>query len=256
MDEAPHIEGTLTSLLTQTGVDLNRVVIVAVDNNSTDGSGDIVRATAAAVLSAARVVCINQTTPGGGSAARYGVDRSIATIHAMCLSDGQWGRLQSARITVSDGDTVYHHRLVHGFSEILDWHQDVDGVMPFLTCKFTAALRSSADHRPHDLKVLRAGAAAGAVVPVTSRLSDVSAFERLPRAGRRKAEGVMRLSGDGIDLSVPLDRQDGRSRRYGVIEDPAGAQTSWRTGRSFSTARRPRASIPPCCSWRTGGAGR
>lgn len=239
MDEAPHIEATLTSLLTQTGVDLNRVVIVAVDNNSTDGSGDIVRATAASVPSAARVVCINQSTPGGGSAARYGVDRSIATIHAMCLSDGQWGRLQSARIAVSDGDTVYHHQLVHGFSEILDKHQDVDGVMPFLTYKFTAALRFFADHQPHDLKILRAGAATGGAIPVTFRLSDISAFERLPRAGRRKAERAMRLSGDGIDLSVPLDRLDGRGRRYGVIEDPAGARAYVMEDRTIVLDRAP-----------------
>jgi hypothetical protein len=41
MDEEPHLAATLHSLLSQRGVDPGRLVIVAVDNNSSDGSDRI-----------------------------------------------------------------------------------------------------------------------------------------------------------------------------------------------------------------------
>lgn len=149
MDEAPHLAATLQSLLEQRDVDLGRVVIVAVDNNSTDGSDRIVAAVGTSHRTPARIVYLNQTTPGAGNAARLGVDRSIATVHRMCQLDGNWRRLQTAVVAVSDGDTVYHPRALGETLRILETSPTVDGVMPFLIYKLAAGLRLFPGYGPH-----------------------------------------------------------------------------------------------------------
>ncbi|WP_051242003.1 glycosyltransferase family A protein [Azohydromonas australica] len=225
MDEGPHIRATLASLLTQTRVDLRRVVIVAANNNSTDGSDRIVAETVAEIASAARVIQVTQTTPGGGSTARYGVDRCLATIHHMCSLDGDWSRLQRARIAVTDGDTVYHHEVVHQLCETFDTHQGVDGVMPFLMYKLTAALRFFRNYRAPDEQALARIAAGAEAVAVGFALSNIDAHAQLPRAGRRLDGAQMRLAlADGTALSVPLAHRAPDGRRFGVLQDPAGAR--------------------------------
>lgn len=141
MDEAPHITDTLNSLLAQRGIDLGRLVIVAVNNNSRDGSDLMVRDIAGQRRTAARVVCLDQAAPGAGHAARLGVDSCIATVYEMCRHDGLWSRLQTATIAVSDGDTIYNPAVMAEVDRILDACPDVDGVVPFLTYKFASALR-------------------------------------------------------------------------------------------------------------------
>lgn len=64
MDEAPHIEATFRSLLQQKDIDLGRVVIVAADNNSTDGSAEIVKRISAEYTGPVRLVYFNQDRPG------------------------------------------------------------------------------------------------------------------------------------------------------------------------------------------------
>ena len=148
MDEAPHIRATLKFLINQKTIDMSRVVIVAIDNNSTDGSDEIVKRIISENTSRARIIYANQSIPGGGNAARFGVDRVIATIYKMCLYDNDWERLERSIIAVSDGDTVYHPQLLAENVAILDDDPIVDGVMPFLTYKYTAALRLFAEYTP------------------------------------------------------------------------------------------------------------
>ncbi len=83
----------------------------------------------------------------------------------MCRVDGRWERLQQATIAVSDGDTVYHPDTLAAVSAIFACCPDVDGIMPFLTYKFTAALRLFHDYRPADPQALARSAAGGSATP-------------------------------------------------------------------------------------------
>ncbi|UXY14138.1 glycosyltransferase family 2 protein [Chitiniphilus purpureus] len=224
MDEAPHIRATLASLLTQTRVDLGRVVIVAVDNNSTDGSDRIIQETVAEIASKARVIYVNQPVPGGGSAARYGTDRSMATLYRMCELDQNWQRLQTARLAVTDGDTVYHHEVVHALCELFDQEPGVDGVMPFLIYKLTAALRFFRGYRPLDENALAEIARTTIPVAVQTCLSNTDGQRSYPHTGRRRDGDAMLLQHvDGSTVRVPLDCTAPDGRRFGVLQDPDGA---------------------------------
>ncbi|HLJ87840.1 MAG TPA: glycosyltransferase family A protein [Candidatus Angelobacter sp.] len=223
MDEAPHIKATLQSLIHQQQLDMGRVVIVTADNNSTDGSDQIVKEVIAANKSKARIIYTNQTTPGGGSAARYGVDRCIATIYEMCLHDSNWDRLQSSYIGVSDGDTVYHHHLVKENVALMEEDQTVDGVMPFLAYKLTAALRLFRNYAcsfPEDLALYAEPGAT--LVPVN--LSNTDAQELIPRSGRKLLnDRTMRLEiQDHPAVTIPLANKDSRGRRFATLQDEKG----------------------------------
>jgi hypothetical protein len=224
MDEEPHLAATVHSLLGQRGIDLGRVVIVAVDNNSTDGSDQIVKSLIAANRTPARILYMNQPQPGAGNAARFGVDRCIATVYQMCLLDGAWDRLETAVIGVSDGDTVYHPHVVREMRDIFDSCPTVDGAMPFLTYKFSAALRLFADHIPASPEELAQFADFGKAVAVDVDLSGVSAFEELPRWRRSCVEAdVMELGQtNGTVIRVELASEDQHGRRFGVLRDQAG----------------------------------
>ncbi len=224
MDEAPHIRATLQTLLNQKRVDMSRVVIIGVDNNSTDGSDEIVKEMASAHNTKARIIYTNQPTPGGGSAARFGVDRCIATIHQMCLHDGNWDRLEKAVIAVSDGDTVYHHHLLNEIVDILDNDPSVDGVMPFLVYKFTAALRLFSNYTPVFPDDLQARVDPGTAIEVHVDLSHTGAHDVLPRWGRRRiGDRLMELdAGDDTTLSVELKHRDSAGRQFGVLRDARG----------------------------------
>lgn len=220
MDEAPHLEATLDSLLNQS-IDLSRVVVLAVDNNSTDGSGEIARRVAAQHGTRARVHYLNQDTPGAGNAARLGVDTCLATIMAMCEADGDWDRLQTATVAVSDGDTVYHPDLVRGVRQDLDAEPDVDAVMPFLFYKLTAALRLLHGHTPTDLRSLRALGGEGVEVPV--RLTGPAAHLAFPRAARDvTTDGVRLTTTAGTTVSAPFTGRDDEGRRVAVLRDAEG----------------------------------
>ncbi len=225
MDEGPHLADTLHSLLNQE-FDAGRVVILAVDNDSTDGSDAIVRDAIAANRTAARLVYRNQATPGAGNAARLGVDTCIATVLEMCRLDGRWDRLQSATVAVSDGDTVYHPATLDSIARIFAAQPAVDGVMPFLTYKFTAALRLLQEYRPLVPAALAERATAGAPTLTSVDLSTVRAFDALPRWGRQTVAGGIRLAirddhgGGRIDVPLPNVAPDGR--RFGVLADPPG----------------------------------
>ncbi|AIO66538.1 glycosyltransferase [Burkholderia oklahomensis] len=183
MDEEPHIEATLLSLLNQ-DFDLSRVVILMVDNNSSDRSPALVQQLIAGNATAARVYYLNQPTPGGGSAARYGTDRAMATVLAMSESDGDWSRLQRATIGVSDGDTVYHGGVLREIDSILARHPCVDGVMPFLIYKLTAALRFFRRYTAIDADFTIPADAA--VHDVRFSLATIDAYGHLSRAERRR----------------------------------------------------------------------
>jgi N-dimethylarginine dimethylaminohydrolase/glycosyltransferase involved in cell wall biosynthesis len=240
MDEAPHIQATLHSLLAQRNVDLGRVVVVAVDNNSADGSDLIVKQTfSAAGQTPARLVYLNQSTPGAGHAARLGVDRAIATVYSMCLSDQRWERLQTACIGVSDGDTVYHPDVLSECLRIFAADPATDGCMPFLLYKFSAALRLFPSYSAYSAEALgRRAAAAPQQVPVP--LGDVTAYDALPRAGRRRAGDVMELAmAGGGTVTVPLGSTDETGRRFGVIQDPAGRRAFQFEDRTLVLAEAP-----------------
>jgi hypothetical protein len=224
MDEEPHLAATVHSLLGQRDIDLGRVVIVAVDNNSTDGSDQIIKSFIAANRTTARIVYLNQSTPGAGNAARLGVDRCIATIHQMCVLDGDWDRLETAVIGVSDGDTVYHPHVVREMRGIFDGSPTVDGAMPFLTYKFTAALRLFADYVPASPEDLARCADTASAAPVEVDLAGPTAFNELPRWQRRYVgENVMELGQSrGAVVRVELASEDQHGRRFGVLRDPAG----------------------------------
>ena len=222
MDEAPHLADTLHSLLNQE-FDRGRLVIVAVDNNSTDGSDAIVKDVIADNPTAARLVYLNQAKPGAGNAARLGVDTCIATAYEMCRADGRWDRLQSATIAVSDGDTVYHPATLQSIAGMLEAQPTVDGVMPFLTYKFTAALRLLRDYRPAIPAALAQQATGADPVPVSVDLSTARTFDALPRWGRAACAGGIRLAirgGGRVDVPLAHVAEDGR--RFGVLADPRG----------------------------------
>jgi len=224
MDEAPHLEATLRSLLNQDGVDPGRVVIVATDNNSADGSDRIVKEMAAACSTRARIIYLNQAVPGAGNAARLGVDRCLATVLRMCELDGNWDRLQNALIAVSDGDTVYHPHLLRETLRIFEDCPTVDAVMPFLSYKLTAALRLFAGHRPAMPERLHPFARLDRATATQVSLAGETAFEQMPRWLRRpRTDDLMELglSGGGV-LTVALCNRDEEGRRFGVLRDPAG----------------------------------
>ncbi|GAA4075350.1 hypothetical protein GCM10022248_50340 [Nonomuraea soli] len=223
MDEAPHIADTFRSLLNQQGVDLGRMVIVAVDNNSTDGSDQIVKGIIDLNKGPARVVYLNQTRPGAGHAARLGVDTSIATVLRMCESDGDWSRLQDAVIALSDGDTVYHPHVLREVLRVFHDDQDVDAVMPFLAYKATAALRLFDGYRAATPDELACLADRSTIAEIDVDLSGLLAFDRLPR-WRRRAEGdEMELTtAAGAVVRVPMPATDKHGRRFGTVRDPAG----------------------------------
>ncbi|MDG4766916.1 glycosyltransferase family A protein [Solwaraspora sp. WMMD406] len=240
MDEAPHLAATLHSLTNQTGVDLGRVVIVAVDNNSTDGSDAIVKTAIANNRSAARIVYLNQAMAGAGNAARFGVDSCIATVYEMCRADDRWERLQTATIAVSDGDTVYHPETLRAMDQIFAECPTVDGVMPFLTYKFTAALRLFHDYqpaRPAEL-VDRVDGIVPTVVPV--ELATAAAHDALPRWQRRRvADGMQVTTADGAVLSVPLPATDEFGRRFGVLADARGRRAYLFEDRTLTVEQAP-----------------
>jgi len=197
-------------------------VIVAVDNNSADGSDEIIRRMAAANRTEARVVCLNQPMPGAGHAARLGVDRVIATIYQMCLHDQRWERLQAAVIGVSDGDTVYHPDVVAEAVRILA-DSTVDGVMPFLMYKFTAALRLFPGYVPAFPDDLARCADVSQARRVGVPLADLTAYALLPRWQRVRVGEVMELGvAGGGSVTVPLASIDPHGRRFGVLRDPVG----------------------------------
>ncbi len=240
MDEAPHLAATLDSLVHQREIDLGRVVILAVDNNSTDGSGEIARHAITTNRSAARIVYLNQDQPGAGNAARLGVDTCIATVYEMCRLDGQWERLQKATIAVSDGDTVYHPSTLHAIDSIFAQSPTVDGVMPFLTYKFTAALRLFQDYRPAWPDDLDRHAQGVEPVLVPVDLATARAHDELPRWDRlADADGVTLTSRDGLTVRVALSCVDGHGRRFGVLTDAAGNRGYVFGDRTLALAKAP-----------------
>ncbi|MBL0885597.1 glycosyltransferase family A protein [Myceligenerans indicum] len=222
MDEAPHLEATLDSLLHQ-DYDLSRLVLIAADNNSTDGSTRIVRDVARRGGSAARIIELSQPVPGAGHTARLGVDRAIATVLAMCDADGRWERLQTATVAVSDGDTVYHPGVLGEIRGKLDDHPDVDGVMPFLTYKLTAGLRLlHAGPEQVTLGQLRAADDQRPRGTVPHSLATVAAHDAFPRHGRRLQGATAVLTDhDGVVHEAPV-RHDETVGRFAVFEDPDG----------------------------------
>lgn len=230
MDEAPHIKATIQSLLNQKNINHRRIVIVAADNMSKDGSSEIVKELIRENSTEIKMFYIQQETPGGGSTARYGVDRCLATIAEMCETDGDYSRLQRARIAVSDGDTVYHPNLVADSAQTLDRYQEVDGVMPFLLYKITAC------HRFFKRYVARRPAQLNSfidnnkekIVVFPYSLANSEDLRRFPRAARRVLSeagqpGVML----GVDLNndslfVPFVASIDSGLRFGVAEDENG----------------------------------
>ncbi|MEW2475401.1 glycosyltransferase [Micromonospora gifhornensis] len=223
MDEAPHLAATIDSLLHQEGIDLHRLVVVMVDNNSSDGSDAIVAKAIETNPGPARLVSLPQQMPGAGNAARLGVDTCIATVYEMCRRDQRWERLQTATIAVSDGDTVYHPDTLRSIAAIFDNSPTVDGVMPFLTYKFTAALRLFRHYRPAFAEPLRLRAAGLDPCAVPVDLATVRAHAELPRGKRRRTGDAMTVTtADGTTITVPLAGVDEHGRRFGALVDPSG----------------------------------
>lgn len=225
MDEEPHIRSTIDSLLTQKHVDLSRVVLVGVDNMSSDRSGEIFREARDTNLSPVRMIYCRQPVSGGGNAARLGVDRCIATVRAMAEMRGDWSLLHRARIAVSDGDTIYHPDLVADGTRVFDTHHDVDGVMPFLTYKLAACLRLFDGWRQRDPAPLLVAAAhrAGDFVRLDLPLDTILAYERFPRARRRGGRtGVDLGFTSGESLHTPYVGSTETGERFGVLVDPDG----------------------------------
>jgi hypothetical protein len=225
MDEEPHIRSTIDSLLTQKDVDLSRIVLVGVDNMSSDRSGEIFREARDTNSGPVRMIYCRQTVSGGGSAARLGVDRCIATVRAMAEARGDLSLLHRARIAVSDGDTIYHPGLVADGAQVFDRHHDIDGVMPFLTYKLSACLRLFDGWRKRDPASLLASAAhcASDFVRIELPLDTVLAYECFPR-GRRRAgvTGVELGLADGGSLQAPYVGSIETGERFGVLVDPDG----------------------------------
>ncbi|RPF19990.1 glycosyltransferase family A protein [Myceligenerans xiligouense] len=222
MDEAPHLEATLDSLLNQ-DYDLSRLVLITADNNSTDGSTEIVDEVARRNDTAARIVRLAQPVPGAGHTARLGVDRAVATVLEMCRADGRWERLQTATIAVSDGDTVYHPGVLDEIRGKLDTHPDVDGVMPFLTYKLTAGLRLL-HTGPEQVTLPRLREVQHRQPPtrVPHSLATVAAHATFPRDGRRLQGATAGLTDrDGVVHEAPV-QHDEAVGRFAVYQDPAG----------------------------------
>ncbi len=233
MDEQPHIRATLECLLNQDDIDPGRLVIVATDNMSKDSSKDIVREMIASNTTKIRIYLLQQPVSGGGSAARYGVDHCLATIYKMCENDGDWSRLHHARVAVSDGDTVYHPRLLADGAKTLDENPEIDGIMPFLMYKSTSCHRFFKQYVPRDPTKLRPLWRQTRSNPVVfpGRLATLEDTQVLPRKLRKRVvladcEGMLlktRADG-GISQSffVPFVATLESDLKFGVIEDPDG----------------------------------
>ncbi len=225
MDEEAHIQSTIDSLLAQKGVDCSRIVLIGVDNMSSDRSGEIFRQARDANTGSVHMIYCQQTISGGGSAARYGVDRSIATVLAMCEATGDWGLLHRARIAVSDGDTIYHPHLVADATHVFDTYPDIDGIMPFLIYKLTAALRLFDGYRQSDPAALlkKVEPHAGRFVPVNFALDGMAAQDLLPRRQRiARADGMHLGLADGTKLFVPFVGTTEHAGSFGVLVDAKG----------------------------------
>lgn len=229
MDEMPHIASTINSLLNQAEVDLSRVVLVGVNNNSSDESAELFAQIQDAYAGPVKIVLLLQTIPGGGHAARFGVDSCLATIQKMCEVSGDWGLLHRARIAVSDGDTVYHPRLLSDATVTFDQIPDVDGVMPFLTYKLNACLRLFAEYRQEDPEVLSNIIKQNQYQPVNVPVSlkNILAMESMWRAHRKKTsqDGMAGMSikfASGGRQFVPFAGQSPSGLHFGVMQDPQG----------------------------------
>ena len=229
IDEEPHIQSTIDSLLSQAGCDHERIVIIGVDNMSTDRSGQIFREMQNRNTTPIRMIYEQQPTPGGGNAARLGVDKCIATIFAMSQLTGDKTLLHRAYICVSDGDTVYHPSLVADAQNTFDNHQDVDGIMPFLTYKFSACLRlfdSYVQKKPEDLEKLVACKESN-FVKTTVSLRAFDAHKLLPRQSREvcivnQISGMQLKTIDGQTFFVPFIAQTDGNEKFGVFLDQDG----------------------------------
>ncbi|MGI2030340.1 hypothetical protein, partial [Endozoicomonas acroporae] len=177
-----------------------------------------------------RIFIIEQDISGGGSTARYGVDRCLATILKMCESDGDWARLQRARIAVSDGDTVYHSGLVADGANILDNNPHLDGVMPFLLYKITACHRFFNNYIPRNpLELTQLWKESGkAAVKFSGQLHVADDLYQFPRNHRSITnidgdEGMLLryVSGrhEPRDVYVPFICRLTDGLRFGVISD-------------------------------------
>lgn len=225
MDEEPHIRSTVNSLLAQRDLDLSRVVIVGVDNMSSDNSGKIFQEMRDANTSAACMIYCQQTVSGGGSAARYGVDRSIATIREMVRQTGDVALYHRARIAVSDGDTVYHPGLVANATDIFDTHNHIDGVMPFLTYKLSACLRLFHGWMQRDVSEILAALPDDETqyVDVPFTLDNIDAYDHLPRKKRKLTGESMALETQtGESIAVSFIAVNNEGIRFGVLRDPDG----------------------------------
>lgn len=224
IDEEPHIATTLHSILNQRAVDLRRIVIVVVDNNSIDGSTHIVNEIIRHNKSSVRILHIVQSMPGGGNAARLGVDRSLATLYEMCCCDGKWERLQDALIGVSDGDTVYHQELLGNCAAICEGDPNVDGVMPFLTYKLAAGLRLYRKYERVSPCELSPYARWEQAVFVPVDLFDARSLDEFPRPGRKRCseDAVEFALASGGRLNIALASRDALGRPFGILKDREG----------------------------------
>ncbi|CAH2934349.1 MAG: hypothetical protein CPSOU_6532 [uncultured Paraburkholderia sp.] len=187
MDEEPHIDATMFSILSQS-MALSRVVLLMVDNNSTDRSAEVVQQRIERNMTAPRIYYLNQAVPGGGSAARLGTDRALATVLRMSEIDEDWSRLQRATMAVSDGDTVYETGVLKEIDRLMAAQDGVDGVMPFLIYKLTAALRFFREYSELDARFDADALNGVAVKDVNFTLASMSAYSRLPRRERTSGE--------------------------------------------------------------------
>src|SRR5690606_29672189 len=120
-----------------------------------------------------------------------------------------------------DGDTVYHPETLRTISDLLGRDPTVDAVMPFLTYKFTAALRLMHDYQPA-VPAAVAAAADSSQPPtlVNVELGTITAHDELPRWQRRRRGDEMVLTDRaGTLVRVPLAHTDPRGRRFGVLVD-------------------------------------
>ncbi len=225
MDEEPHLRSTIDSILTQVDIDHGRIVVVGVDNMSTDRSGEIFCDMRDQNTTRIRMIYCRQPTPGGGNAARLGVDRCIATVRAMAEASEDLSILHRARIAVSDGDTIYHPALVAEAARLFDSQHDVDGIMPFLTYKLSACLRlfQGWEKRDHQELLAQTVHLSDTYLKVPFSLSSVHCLERFPRQFRKAQGPKMRLgleNGELLDIDFLGSLKSGV--RFGVIVDPAG----------------------------------
>lgn len=245
MDEERHIRSTIESLLTQQDVDLSRVVLIGVDNMSIDSSGETFCQLRDTNTSPVHMIYCQQPTSGGGSAARLGVDRSIATVREIARLTGDWNILHRARIAVSDGDTIYHPRLLADSTRIFDEHPDVDGVMPFLTYKLTACLRLFDGWQERDQAALLENVQTRQkdFVAVQSSLDTQLAHEDFPRSRRQVFEdGIALWSNVQCEtIKVSFVGVSKTGERFGVLVDPKGNHALVFEDRFLSLNRAPMA---------------